>query len=56
MCMYSKSINSKANIRNATAQQVTSVEGIPKCKYFEMKDIPKFNPKNYDLKLLHLNI
>ena len=21
-----------------------------------MKDIPKFNPENYDLKLLHLNI
>ena len=56
MCVYSKSINSEANIRDAISQQVISVEGMPECKYFEMKDIPKFNPENYNLKLLHLNI
>ena len=56
MSVHSKSINYEANIRDAISQQVISVEGMPECKYFEMEDIPKFNPENYDLKLLHLNI
>ena len=58
MCVHStsKRINSKANIRDAISQQVISVEGMPECKYFEMEDILKFNPENYNLKLLHLNI
>ena len=33
-----------------------SVEGIPKCKYLDVEEIPNFNPGNYDLKLMHLNI
>ena len=56
MCVHSKSINSEANIRDAISQQEISVEGMPECKYFEMEDISKFNPENYDMKLLHLNI
>ena len=56
MCVHSKSINSEANIREIISQQVISAEGIPECKYFEMEDILKFNPENYDLKLLHLII
>ena len=56
MCAHSKSINSEASIKDAISQQVLSIEGMPACKYFEMEDILKFNPENYDLKLLHLNI
>ena len=56
MCGHSKSINSEANIRDAISQQVISVEEMPECKYFKMEDILKFNPENYDLKLLHPNI
>ena len=33
-----------------------SVEGIPECKYVDVEGIPNFNPENYDLKLMHLNI
>ena len=56
VCHELKSINSEANIGDAISQQVISVEGMPGCNYFEMEDIIKFNPENYGLKLLHLNI
>ena len=56
MCVHSKSIYSEANIRDAISQQVISVEGMPEYTYFEREDILKFNPENYDLKLLHFNI
>ena len=56
MCVHSSSTNSEANISDAISQQVMSVEGIPKCKYLDVEEILNFNPENYNLKWMHLNI
>ena len=56
MCVHSNSTNSEANISDTISQQVMSVDIIPECKYLDVEDIPNFNPENYDMKLMHLNI